>query len=240
MNAPFSLHRRIYADLEASILSGEWVPGQRIPFEHELTRRYGCSRMTVNKAISELADRGLVTRRRRAGTFVAQPRAQSAVLSIPDLRAEAEARGQVYGYELLSRRVREPATEEEFDLASGGRLLELRCLHSGDGTPLALERRLISLVETPEAEAADFESLAPGGWLLDFAPWTEAEHRISAVGAEAADARRLGLKPAAPCLLLERRTWRDGRPVTKATQLFPGDRYDLVARFSPARAGDGR
>jgi GntR family histidine utilization transcriptional repressor len=235
VNTPFSLHRRIYADLEARILSGEWAPGQRIPFEHELTRRYDCSRMTVNKAISELAERGLVTRRRRAGTFVAQPRAQSAVLSIPDLKAETEARGQAYGYELLMRRIRDPHNEEEFSLAGGGRLLELSCLHSGDGAPLALERRLITLVETPEAEVADFENLSPGGWLLDFAPWTEAEHRISAVAAESGEARRLGLRAGAPCLLLERRTWRDGRPVTRATQLFPGDRYDLVARFSPAR-----
>ena len=94
MSAPDTLHRRIYAELEGRILSGDWAPGVRIPFEHELTTRYGCSRMTVNKAISELADRGLVIRRRRAGTFVAQPRAHSAVLSIPDLRAEATGRGQ--------------------------------------------------------------------------------------------------------------------------------------------------
>ena len=50
-----SLHRRIYDDLEGRILSGDWAPGARIPFEHELTARYGCSRMTVSKAISELA-----------------------------------------------------------------------------------------------------------------------------------------------------------------------------------------
>lgn len=239
MNAPFTLHRRIYADLETRILSGDWAPGQRIPFEHELTRRYGCSRMTVNKAISELADRGLVTRRRRAGTFVAQPRAQSAVLAIPDLKAEVEARGQTYGYELLARRVREPGSDEEYDLASGKPLIELRCLHRADGAPLALERRVISLAVTPEAETADFSVEPPGGWLLDFAPWTEAEHRITAVACEARDARHLLLKPGAPCLSLERRTWRDGRPVTRVSQLFPGDRYDLVARFSPSR-GEGR
>ena len=49
---------------------------------------YGCSRATVSKALSELAARGLVVRRRRAGTFVAQPKAHAAFLAIPDLGAE--------------------------------------------------------------------------------------------------------------------------------------------------------
>lgn len=226
------LHRRIYADLERRILSGDWAPGQRIPFEHELTAAYGCSRMTVNKAISELAGRGLVTRRRRAGTFVAQPKAHAAVLAIPDLRAEVVERGQAYGYRLLERRERDAATAEERELAAGGRLLDLACLHSADETPLALERRLIALVAAPEAADVDFGVVPPGSWLLDQAPWTEAENRIAAVEVESTDARLLGLKTGAACLRVERRTWRDGQGVTRVWQTFPGDRYDLVARFS--------
>ena len=33
-----SLHERILGDIEGRILSGEWAPGHRIPFEHELTQ----------------------------------------------------------------------------------------------------------------------------------------------------------------------------------------------------------
>ena len=47
-----SLYQRILGDIRGRILSGEWPPGHRIPFEHELTEEYGCSRMTVNKALS--------------------------------------------------------------------------------------------------------------------------------------------------------------------------------------------
>lgn len=231
-----SLHRRIYADLEGLILSGELSPGDRIPFEHELTERYGCSRMTVSKAISELAGRGLVTRRRRAGTFVAQPKAHAAVLAIPDLRAEVIERGQAYGYVLLERIEREPDGEDEIELASGGLLLDLTCLHSADGAPLAMEHRLIALGAAPQAIDVDFNTLPPGSWLLDSAPWTEAENRISAIAADARAARLLELKPGAACLCVERRTWRDGQGVTRVWQTFPGDRYDLVARFSPAHS----
>ena len=46
-DAPAALHQRIRTDIEAKILSGDLGPGDRIPFEHELTAQYGCSRMTV-------------------------------------------------------------------------------------------------------------------------------------------------------------------------------------------------
>lgn len=239
MSEPATLHRRIYDDIEGRILSGDWAPGTRIPFEHALTEHYGCSRMTVNKAISELAARGLVTRRRRAGTFVAQPRVHSALLAIPDLRAEAMQRGMTYEYRLLARQERSPADDEEHELAGTGPLLELDGLHLGDGAALALERRLIALSVAPGAAGVDFASTPPGGWLLDAEPWTEAEHRISAVGAGAREARLLGIKSGAACLRVERRTWREGQGVTRVWQTFPGDRYDLVARFSPGRDARG-
>ncbi len=50
MDSP--LHRRIRSDIAERILSGEWPPGFRIPFEHELMADYDCSRMTVSKALA--------------------------------------------------------------------------------------------------------------------------------------------------------------------------------------------
>ena len=194
--------------------------------------------MTVSKALSELAGRGLVTRRRRAGSFVAQPKAHAAFLAIPDLRAEVQERGQVYDYVLLERVERDPTDGTEAELACGGRLLELTCLHSADTIPLALEHRLIALAATPQAKTVDFQSVPPGSWLLDYEPWTQAENRIGAVEADVRSARLLKMKPGAACLCVERRTWRDGQGVTRVRQVFPGDRYDLVALFSSAHTKD--
>jgi DNA-binding GntR family transcriptional regulator len=69
-----TLYKQIRLDIERRILTGEWPPGHRIPFEHQLMTRYGCSRMTVSKALTELAQADLIERRRRAGTFVRRPR----------------------------------------------------------------------------------------------------------------------------------------------------------------------
>lgn len=229
------LHRRIGADIERRILSGDWAPGDRVPTEVELMADYGCARMTVSRALSDLAARGLVVRRRRAGTVVAHPPVHSAaVVDIPDIQAEVEGRGMAYAHALLKRTERAPAAAEGW--MGQGAVLELETLHTADGAPFVIERRLISLVTAPEAEGVDFAASPPGGWLLRQVPWTEAEHRISAVAADRDTARALGLPVGAACLRLERRTWREGRGVTWAWQTFPGAAYDLVARFSPARS----
>jgi GntR family transcriptional regulator, histidine utilization repressor len=233
--AAATLHRRIRADIERRILTGEWQPGDRIPFEHELMAQYRCARMTVNKAIASLVEAGLIVRRRRAGSFVAQPRIHSVILEIPDIQAEITARGEQYGLRLLSRRRRKPAASspEEKTLAGKGDLLALRCIHLANGRPFALEDRLISLASVPQAEHVDFAVESPGTWLLGHVPWTQAEHRISAVNADRDTARTLDVELHTACLALDRRTWRASEHITHVRQLFPGTHYDLIARFTP-------
>ena len=229
------LHQRIRSEIEARIRSGEWPPGHRAPTEAELMAQYACSRMTVNKAMTTLVEAGLIVRRKRAGSFVARPRVHAPVLNIPDIQSEIVARGEAYAFRLLARTVR-PAdrdSPDEVELAAGGRLLALDGVHDADGRPFALERRLVSLKAAPGMEAADFAEVPPGAWLLEHVAWTEAESRISAVNVGPEDARLLALDEGAACLVVDRRTWREGQHVTRVRQIFPGEAYDLVARFGP-------
>ncbi|TAJ74835.1 MAG: histidine utilization repressor [Phenylobacterium sp.] len=233
-----ALHKRIRADISERIRSGAWPPGHKIPAEHELMVEYGCSRMTVNKALAPLAETGLIVRRRKAGSFVSRPRIHSVVLDIPDIAAEVTARGEPYGYELLSGRARTANARDvaELGLDRPVEVLALRCLHRASGRPFALEERLINLAAVPQARGVDFAKAAPGGWLLSHVPWTEAEHRISAANVPKATAAVLGVEPTAACLVLERQTWRGEDRITHVRLVFPGEAYDLVARFSPQGA----
>jgi GntR family histidine utilization transcriptional repressor len=231
-----SMHARILGDIEGKILSGEWRPGHRIPFEHEMSASYGCSRMTVNKALSQLARAGLIERRRRVGSFVAQPPSRSAALEIPDIRVEVASLGLDYHFEILHRRNRR-ATRADSALLEGldGPVLELICRHWAGERPFCLEERLINLDSAPEAAHEAFADLAPGAWLLARAPWTSAEHRIRAKAADAKTAKRMQVEVGAPCLSIERRTWSAEIPVTFVRLIYPGETHELVARFSPAR-----
>ena len=230
-----ALHERIGSELTARIRSGEWPPGHRIPFEHELMRQYDCARGTVNKVVQSLAAAGLVERRRRAGTFVIRPRIQSAVLEIPDIEAEITRRGQAYGYELIASRVH-PADVDDADAALMGpctRVMAVQCRHFADSRPFAYEDRVINLDTTPQAAAADFTRQGPGAWLRVHVAWTQARHQISAINPETDVARQLDLMATTACLCLKRWTWKAGAGVTFVRQVFPGDAYDLVATFSP-------
>jgi len=230
-----ALYQRIRNDLEARIMSGAWPPGHRVPFEHELMETYSCSRMTVNKVLSALADTGLVVRRRRAGSFVARPRVQSAILQIPDLKAEVEKRGERYGYRLLELHKRAASVHDKARLGVGGRatVLALCCRHEAEGQPFAIEDRLINVQAVPDALKQDFSITPPNTWLVGHVPWTEAEHRITAGNADKRVASDLGIDPGAACLVVERRTWRNGEPITAVRITHPGQLYDLIARFTP-------
>ena len=232
-----TLHQRILSDVEGRILSGEWPPGHRIPFEHELMQHYGCSRMTVSKALGDLVRRGLIERRRRSGSFVARPQVQSAVLEIHDIRREVEALGRAYGWHLLERTVRaaRAADRERLDLPPRARVVAVTGCHRAGGQPFCHEDRIISLAAVPEAEGQDFTRSAPGAWLLQQVPWSAAEHRIRAVAAEPGVAAALSIPEGAPCLVIERRTWTSGLHITHVRLTYPGDRHELVAAFAPSQ-----
>ncbi|MDR6759039.1 GntR family histidine utilization transcriptional repressor [Mycoplana sp. BE70] len=230
-----SLHRRILEEVEGKILSGEWPPGFRIPFEHELTEHYGCSRMTVNKAITELVKRGLIERRRKSGSFVTQPHAQSAVLEIHDIEAEVRSLGLPYRYERLARleRAAKVGDRKLLDLPAGAKLIELSALHHAGARPFCLEERIINLQAVPEAAGEAFDTASAGQWLLGQVPWSAAEHRIRAVAAEQRVADLLRIAPGAACLVIERRTWSGGSYLTHVHLTYPGESHELVAEFAP-------
>lgn len=228
------LHERIRSDFEGRILGGELAPGDRLPIEQELMQEYGCSRMTVNKALSALVAAGLIDRRKRAGTFVARPKVHSMVLDVPDIAAQVRERGQDYAFRPIRRRVRPAGEDEEEALLAGeGSLVQIDGLHVVDGAPLGVEFRLVSAAAVPDIVDADLDAVPPGTWLLQHVPWTEAETRISAVPALGEEAEWLGVAAGTPCLSVERRTWRGPERITYVRQLFLGDAYDMVARFGP-------
>ncbi len=226
---------RIRSELEEKILSGTWPPGTRLPYEHELMAQYRCSRMTVSKVLDGISDRGLIVRRRRSGSYVAQPPAEHALLEIRGFDDVAAIAGRSYRYRLLARGIRTISTAESAVLAvdAASRIVDLTCLHVLDEEPVAWEHRLIVLSTVPEAETAEFETVPPGSWLLQHVPWTIAHHVVGAITPPAPLARLLRIETDTACLELRRRTWLRDALVTDVRMVHPGKSYRLSGTFAP-------
>ena len=238
-HSAMSLHGKILTEIEQNILSGRWPPGFRIPSEMELTVHYGCSRMTVNKVLTQLALAGLLERKRKAGSFVTRPHTSSAVLEIPDLRQVVLGMGQDYASQLLSRLQRR-STREDMDamrMSKTSSVVHALCLHMAGMRPFCIEDRLINLEAVPDAEQEMFTEQSPSSWMVNHVPWSSAEHRIRAEAASEETAGLLKVAPGFPCLVIDRRTWTGRLPITFVRLTFPADLYELDAHFSPSAVG---
>ncbi len=67
-----SVSDEVLEQMKDQIISGEWVPGKKIPGEHDLTALFGVSRVSVREAIHRLVGMGILNVRRGEGTFVSE------------------------------------------------------------------------------------------------------------------------------------------------------------------------
>lgn len=140
-----ALHRQLFLVLRDEISRGVYAASGALPKEEVLAQRFGVSRITVRRALSDLAALNFVERRHGRGTFV-HPRApvlrSSPSLSvIDDLRATAtETQVQVLSVRM---EVPPPDVAALFPLEAGescGHILRLRSI---DGIPVMLNEAWI-------------------------------------------------------------------------------------------------
>jgi GntR family transcriptional regulator len=66
------LHRQLFLVLHDEIARGALAPGAALPTEQALCDEFGVSRITVRRALADLAEQGYIERRQGVGSFVRQ------------------------------------------------------------------------------------------------------------------------------------------------------------------------
>jgi len=225
-----AVKRHILGAIEA----GEYGAGDKLPSENELVRALGVSRMTVNRAFRELTEEGHIVRRAGMGSFVAGRRMRGHAADIISIRDELASRGE--GWSALVQSLEEkpvPAEiAEEFSLPEGTLLYHTKVLHSGDKRPIELEDRWVNPEIAPDLLVQDFSHMTTTEYLLSVAPLLRAEHVVRAVVPTGHEALLLRVGEATPCLEITRKTWTGSKVASYARLLYPGDRYELSAKFS--------
>lgn len=134
---PTPLYHQVYLVLRDKILSGQWESGDRVPSEAELATAFEVSRITVRRAVQELADEGLVERRRGSGTRVGKVAARDAVRAdLANILPYLEELGRRTGSTVLAFAyvVPPPDVARDLGLAPGAtaqRAVRVRTLDAG-------------------------------------------------------------------------------------------------------------
>lgn len=217
--------------IHTAILSGRYRPGDRLPRDIDIAADLNCARSTVQRAMQDLADSGLVERRRKGGTHVRPDPVTRATLDIPVTRREVEQKGGRYGHQLIQRREAIPPrnVQAALEIADAHPMLHVKALHLSDGRPYIFEDRWIILETSPEARDVDFAAQSANEWLVLNKPYNRCDVRFYAACADRETAELLETHEGSALLVLERTTWINDAPITtvKATTA-PG--YQLATR----------
>lgn len=228
-----ALYEQVKDFIVRKVQQGVWRAGDRLPSEHELVAQFGISRMTVNRALRDLVAEGRIVRVAGVGSFVAEDKPQSTLLQIANLASEIRQRGHAYRCDVLTveRTGATRAVATALDVRKGTPVFHTLCLHRENGVPVQLEDRHVNPRLAPGFIAQDFEAMPPSEYLVRNVPFDQMEHMVDAVLPSPEQAALLEMPATEPCLLLTRRTWSRGVPVTVVHCLHPASRYRLGSRF---------
>jgi GntR family transcriptional regulator, histidine utilization repressor len=228
-------YERVKTFVQTHIRNGQWRPGHRVPSETELVKQFALSRMTVNRALRELANQGLIVRVRGSGTVVANLHKVSAQLEIRDIHEQIRERGHLYASTLLLKaRERIPAgLAKVLKMRINSFVFHTVVVHSENGVPLQFEDRYVNPVAAPGYLDNDFTTITPTHYLLQHAPLTEAHYSIEAVLPSTQEALALNIRKQEPCLVMTRRTDSGANVASIARLVYPGNRYCFDGAIQP-------
>lgn len=247
--APLPLYVQLREALLRDIRDRNLRPGDRIPTETEIERRYRVSRATIRQALAELTAEGVIRRVQGLGTFVATPK----IRHVPLLTSFSElvaSQGFVPSHRVLASSAVDapPEAAAELGLEDDARCRYLRRL-------LLADDRVVGLAETwlPRRVVGEHEDrlardrLGEGSLyeLLQGPPFgLELDHAVETISPSVAaqeDAALLGCEVGSPVLVVRRVTFTsEGLPVESTRLLFVGERYEYRVELRLPRRRVGR
>ncbi len=237
--------RRVYLILRERIARGEVGPHARLPGEPSLATAFGVARVTVRRALDQLAREGLVERRAGAGTFVRERGlAEPMVADLADVFAYLQAMGARTGVRLLAFAYEAPpaAVAEAMRLGLGTRVQRSERVRLIDGEPFSHltthvpERIGLTYTEADLAETPLLTLLERSGVVV-----ARASQTISATLAGPEVARALGVDVGAPLLALTRVVFdAAGECVEHLHARYRPDRYAFETELRREGVGAAR
>lgn len=236
-DSPVPIYYQIKELFKERIEGGKLEPHQRLPSERELEERYGISRMTARRALTELESEGYAYREQGKGSFVEEPKLRQALLELTGFTRDMEKRRMSSGAQVLEHKVIEGQGEliQKLEASDGEKIFVLQRVRLAEEEPLAIETTHIRHTLCDRIEEYDFEDRSLYSTLREDFDITlsRAEQSVEATLADEFEAENLNVEKGAPMLMAERTTFTgDGEtPIEYARSTYRGDRYKLFVEL---------
>jgi GntR family transcriptional regulator len=239
---PVPLHHQVYLDLRRGLDGGEWSAGDQLPPERELAVRYGCSLITVRRALSDLAREQRLERSRGRGTFVMRTRIDRDLSAPPGFTEEMRSRGLEPETRVITARRQRTGrlAAEALGIGAGAAIVYLERLRLASGEPLLLEQVSLPADRFPGLLETDLETQSLYDILSDRYQTHIARTRetLEPVLLSEATARLLGGPSRGLAMLVEGIAYAtDGSPVEYGRTYVRGDRTRYYVERVVARPG---
>jgi GntR family transcriptional regulator len=204
---PVPLHHQVYLDLLAAMAAREWKPGDQLPTERGLAERYGCSLITVRRALDELAREGRLERTRGRGTFVTEPPIVRDIAGQTGFADEVRALGYEPYTIVVTARIEgaSPTVASALGIRVEAPVYNLERVRGADNVPLLLEQVRLPADRLPGLLAHDYAAESLWDVLENdyHLPIGRRQETLSAVVPSAREARLLGLRARRPSIQLD-------------------------------------
>lgn len=239
---PMPAYHRLYVVLSEHIRDNVYSTGDLLPSENDLAESYGYSRVTVRRALQQLADEGLVRKHKGQGTIVAT--------SPSGGREPERLRGPVD--DLVARGIRLTSTElqwalvappplvrQTLNLRPTERCLLIRRVRHFDDAPVSY-----SSIYVPESIGSRIDRRKAGDRLilemLEDTPHRPevTEHTLTATVVDGDVATSLALPVGSPVLRMRGTAFdKSGRPVYFQESLYHPGKYEYSVRLVRGKTG---
>lgn len=217
------LYEQVRRRLLADITSGALPVGSFLPPEPDLCERFGVSRVTLRRAVSELCAEGRLTRQQGRGTFVSPPKVRQTLVSLSGFSETMDGLGRPSRHRVLGRDDAPDAPEIAARL-DAARLIRFERLLEVDDRPMTHEMLFFDAARFPGAATpvaaggsfyaalAETAGLRPAG----------AERQIDVVFAAPRERDLLGIAATQPCYRIAKTVFaEDGTAIALSLLLTP-------------------
>jgi GntR family transcriptional regulator len=239
------IYQQLNTHLRTLVTSGEYAEGSQFLTERQICERFGVSRATANKALSNLVSEGLLEFRKGIGTFVRGRALDYNLKALVSFTDKALAAGKNPSTEVLqfqSLAARDVLDEVPAILQVGPEepLYYIERLRLADGIPVILEKRYVVAAHCPGLTAADVAGSLYRIWTDRYQLAIEgADESIRAVNIRGSDARALRVREGAAGMLVSSVGYLSGnRTLWSERTLYRGDSYEFQNRLGGIQAAE--